>query len=454
MDLLKQRIGKTILYKTSKLQGVIGKGELYLKMEGVNPTGRMQDRIAYYLVKEAMDIGYNTVTVASLGPLGQSLAYISERYDVDCKVVVPIKSVDKKLRWYKEKNVELIEYGRNYNDAYKKSRELAETNGWYDANHGYSNSSITTAVYSEIAEEIVAKLGRHPQTVICFLSNGALITALHSGFRSLWRRGIIKRIPNIIATCAGDDNPVYQHYAHGADLLTGKGRINRYRGISRNTIEYNILDPQGVVNSIVDSGGTIIPVTVSEVKEMITTVRKNENLKTGFRGAASLVAYKKACEQYLITENNTSVAILEEGTNLVNIKQLSEDDFEKLEQLAVYVERYLGKYGDDHESTMEALKVAFEDGFILGAYMSGELKGLAVVAKMPLKLVMPQYHLIYIGADITTGSRGIGTLLMEEVRNVTDGDFSLHVDIENRKAIKLYEKMGLKKAYTRMLAEH
>ena len=29
----------------------------------------------------------------------------------------------------------------------------------------------------------------------------------------------------------------------------------------------------------------------------------------------------------------------------------------------------------------------------------------------------------------------------------------LHVDIENKKAIKLYEKMGLKKAYFRMIAQ-
>jgi threonine synthase len=42
---------------------------------------------------------------------------------------------------------------------------------------------------------------------------------------------------------------------------------------------------------------------------------------------------------------------------------------------------------------------------------------------------------------------------MEEVRQMTNGNFSLHVDIENKKAIKLYEKMGLKKSYFRMIAQ-
>jgi threonine synthase len=130
------------------------------------------------------------------------------------------------------------------------------------------------------------------------------------------------------------------------------------------------------------------------------------------------------------------------------------DDFDNIEQLADICIGYLGKYGDGKEGSIEAIDVAFnQGGFVLGAYISGKLKGLAVVAKMPMTIVMPQYHLIYIGADITAGSRGIGTRLMEEVRQMTNGNFSLHVDIENKKAIKLYEKMGLKKSYFRMIAQ-
>jgi threonine synthase len=117
--------------------------------------------------------------------------------------------------------------------------------------------------------------------------------------------------------------------------------------------------------------------------------------------------------------------------------------------------KYLGQYGDGKQGSIEAIKCALENGgFVLGAYISGKLKGLAVVIKMPVSVVMPQYHLVYIGADITAGSRGIGTRLMEEVRRITEGNFSLHVDIENKKAIKLYEKMGLKKAYFRMIAQN
>jgi len=452
MELLKQRIGRTVLYKTTNLNQEIGIADLYLKMEGLNPTGHMHDRIAYYLVKEAVQLGFKTIAVASLGQLGESLAFISERFGLSCRVVMPQGSLDRKKRWYQQNNVEIIEHGGNYSEAYHKSRELAAANNWYDANHGYDNCCITDNVFAEIAEEIVAKLQSSPKSLFCFLSNGALITGLHLGFRSLWRRGLVQRIPRLFVACASDDNPLYLAWKNRETRVKATRALNRYRGLSKNTVEYNIVDPQNVLNAVYDSGGAFVSVTTEEINEMIPRVKASENLKIAFRGAASLAACENALRQGLIESSDNGVVILEEGRNELNIRQLTEDDYENIEQLADYVDRYLGQYGDDRQSVLEAIRVALADGFVLGAYISGEMKGIAVVIKMPVGLVMPQYHLVYIGSDITAGSRGIGTRLMEMVRRLTDGRFSLHVDVENKKAIKLYEKMGLKKAYYRMIA--
>lgn len=452
MELLRQRIGRTVLYKTTQLNVEIGVAELYLKMEGLNPTGHMHDRVAYYLVKEAVQLGFNTIVVASLGQLGESLAYISEIFGLACRVVMPKGSVDRKKRWYKEPHVEIIESGSNYSEAYHRSSELAAANNWYDANHGYSNCCITDNVYAEIAEEIVAKLGSSPRNIFCFLSNGALITGLHLGFRSLWRRGLVQRIPRIMVACAGDDNPLYRAWKQRERHLKDRESLNRYKGMSKNTIEYNIIDPQNVLNAVNDSNGAFINVTTDKIRQMMTQTKSLENLKVAFRGAASLAACAEAASHGLIEHDETNVIVLEEGRNELDVRQLTDDDFENIEQLADYVDTYLGKYGDDRQSILEALQVAFVNGFVLGAYISGEMKGLAVVIKMPVSVVLPGYHLVYIGTDITAGSRGIGTRLMDTVRRLTDGNFSLHVDVENKKAIKLYEKMGLKKAYYRMIA--
>ena len=452
MDLLKQRIGQTVLFSATKLQKELGCGPLYLKMEGLNPTGHMHDRVAYYLAKEAVQLGFKTVVVASLGQLGESLAYISERFNLDCKVVMPVGAIDRKKSWYKAPGVEIIEYGQSYRDASRHCLELAKTHGWYDANHGYNNCCITDSVYSEIAEEIVTKLGKSPDSVFCFLSNGSLITGLHLGFRSLWRRGLIQRIPRIFVACADRENSLLKAFLKGQKRLSERKASNRYRGLSKNTIEYRIIDPQNVLNAVYDSGGAIIPIGSDEIKSLTARVRQTEHLKVFFRGAASMAACSRAIADGLLAADDVNVIILEEGRNDLVIREVCESEFDSPDELAKYVEKYLGQYGDDRQSVLETLKVAFSGGFVLGAFISGQLKGLAVIIRMPVKIVLPEFHLVHIGADIAAGSRGIGTRLMEEVRKVTAGNFSLHVDIENKKAIRLYEKMGLKKSYFRMIA--
>lgn len=453
MNLLKKRIGHTVLYKTKKFGESIGTKSLYLKMEGLNPTGHIHDRLSYFLVKEAVQLNFDTLTVASLGPLGQSLAYMAGMFNINCKIVMPIGSLKEKKRfWVNAPWVEIIEYGSCYYDALNHSQSLAGKNDWYDANAGCTNSCISDSVYSEIAEEITKKLGNNPDNVFCFLSDGAVISALHLGFRELWRRDLIQRIPRIFVACAGTDNEVYKAFLENRKVCETGVVFNRYKGLHDNDIEYNIYAPQNVLNAIFDSGGSIIPVTHDEIRKFQKLAKQTENLKVSFRGAAALSACERLISGGNVGYDETNVVILEKGKNDLIIRALDKDEFDDISELAEKVEQYLGKYGDDRESVTEAINAAFDTGIVLGAFINSKLRGLAVLIRMPVKKVLPEFHLVYIGADISAGSRGIGTRIMDEIRRLTGGNFSLHVDLTNNKAMRLYEKMGLKKSYLRMIA--
>jgi threonine synthase len=62
----------------------------------------------------------------------------------------------------------------------------------------------------------------------------------------------------------------------------------------------------------------------------------------------------------------------------------------------------------------------------------------------------PKYHLSYIATKSNIRGIGIATQLIKKVIDLTGGNFSLHVEIDNKRAIRVYEKMGLKKTYYRM----
>jgi ribosomal protein S18 acetylase RimI-like enzyme len=46
--------------------------------------------------------------------------------------------------------------------------------------------------------------------------------------------------------------------------------------------------------------------------------------------------------------------------------------------------------------------------------------------------------------------KGIGTEIIKESFDLADGDVKLHVDYNNKEAIKLYKKLGMKSNYMEM----
>ena len=64
---------------------------------------------------------------------------------------------------------------------------------------------------------------------------------------------------------------------------------------------------------------------------------------------------------------------------------------------------------------------------------------------------IPTYHLAYIGVKKGNVGRGVATELINQAIEKTGGNMSLHVDIPNKRAKKLYEKMGFVHTYDRML---
>jgi threonine synthase len=90
---------------------------------------------------------------------------------------------------------------------------------------------------------------------------------------------------------------------------------------------------------------------------------------------------------------------------------------------------------------------------VLGAYSRGHLAGIAIVSKTRFKTFFPKYHLSYIATKKNIRGRGIATQLLQKVIELTKGDLSLHAETDNKRAIQLYEKMGFRKKYYRMLYE-
>ncbi len=130
---------------------------------------------------------------------------------------------------------------------------------------------------------------------------------------------------------------------------------------------------------------------------------------------------------------------------------------ETKEQIAAFLHRHLGKYGDPQPDIEKAIRYALKEtescgGFVFTLYLDDEPTGAAVVNKTGMTGYIPENILVYIAVDSSVRGKGIGTKLLQKVINTVEGSIALHLDPDNP-ARSLYERMGFEVKYLEMRLE-
>jgi hypothetical protein len=81
--------GATPLVHARRLGGSIGVPNLYLKIEGKNPTGSFRDRGMVMAIAKALESGARSVICASTGNTSASAAAYAAAAELECVVVLP-----------------------------------------------------------------------------------------------------------------------------------------------------------------------------------------------------------------------------------------------------------------------------------------------------------------------------------------------------------------------------
>ena len=121
------------------------------------------------------------------------------------------------------------------------------------------------------------------------------------------------------------------------------------------------------------------------------------------------------------------------------------------ETISKWIKEWLQNYSDTIVETEEAVEAAISSGFLVLAFRNSTPQGVCAVVNLGFKDYIPTYHLGYIGTKEGNKGRGIASELIRYVIELTGGKLSLHVDLDNKRARSLYEKMGFKTSYYRMI---
>lgn len=194
--------GNTPLLKLNNIPGVLGKNvEIYVKYEGLNPTGSFKDRGMTMAVTKAVEEGSKAIICASTGNTSAAAAAYAARAGITAFVLIPDGKIALgKLAQAMMHNAVVIQIKGNFDEGMQLVKDVAEHAPVTIVNsiNPYRLQGQKTAAF-----EIVEELGRAPDYHCLPVGNAGNITAHWIGY-SEYASECGDHVTDSCALCHGD----------------------------------------------------------------------------------------------------------------------------------------------------------------------------------------------------------------------------------------------------------
>src|SRR6187431_2599687 len=169
--------------------------EVYLKVEGANPTGSFKDRGMTMAISKAVEEGSQAVICASTGNTSASAAAYAARAGITCAVLVPQGKIALgKLAQALVHGAKLLQVNGNFDDCLALASKLSQ-----DFPVSLVNSVNIYRLHGQktAAFEIVEALGDAPDIHCLPVGNAGNITAYWMGYGEDHAAGSTTRLPRM-----------------------------------------------------------------------------------------------------------------------------------------------------------------------------------------------------------------------------------------------------------------
>ena len=308
--------GFTPLLQTTSLGRKIGVPKLYIKDEGLNPTGSFKARGMSVAISRAKELGASAIAIPSAGNAGGATAAYAARASLPAHIFMP-KDVPQ-ANYIECKvlgaHVELID--GLISDCGKIVASRKEAEGWFDIStlkEPYRVEGKKTMGY-ELAEQFDWEL---PEVVIYPTGGGTGLIGMWKAFDEMEQMGWIgSERPRMISVQAAGCAPIVRAYR--------AGDAHAEPWIDAETVAAGLRVPAAVgdflmLKAIRDSGGCALSVTDEELMASVSKMAAAVGSFPAPEGAATLAALEKLIEQNLVSERDR-VVLFNTGTGLKYIE--------------------------------------------------------------------------------------------------------------------------------------
>jgi threonine synthase len=211
--------GGTPLLPAHSLANALGLRELWIKEEGLNPTGSFKARGMSAAVTRAKALGVAGVVVPTAGNAGAALAAYGAAAGLPVRVFAPIVTPAAILSTIRAFGAELVTVDGHIGDAGKAAREFAARHGWFDASTLREPYRIEGK--KTMGLELAEQLGwRFPDAIIYPTGGGTGLIGMWKAFQELIAAGWIEesaKRPRMISAQASGCAPIVRAFHAGEE---------------------------------------------------------------------------------------------------------------------------------------------------------------------------------------------------------------------------------------------
>jgi len=197
---------------------------VWVKFEGMNPTGSFKDRGMTMAVSKAVEHGAKAVICASTGNTSASAAAYATHAGIKAAVLVPEGKIAMgKLAQAIAHNAELLQVQGNFDDCLDIARDLAEN---YPVHLVNSVNNDRIEGQKTAAFEVVEVLGEAPDFHIVPVGNAGNYTAYFRGYSEELALGATTKLPRMFGFQAEGSAPiVLGHVVKNPETIASAIRI-------------------------------------------------------------------------------------------------------------------------------------------------------------------------------------------------------------------------------------
>ncbi len=271
--------------------------DIYVKYEGLNPTGSFKDRGMTLAVTKAVEEGSKAIICASTGNTSAAAAAYAARAGISAYVLIPEGKIAMgKLAQAMIFGAKIIQITGNFDDGMQLVKEVAETRPVTIVNsiNPYRLQGQKTAAF-----EIVDVLGRAPDYHCLPVGNAGNISAYWMGYSEYFNDGVTGRRPKMLG---------YQ--AEGAAPFIKGGPIENPETVAT---AIRIGNPQSwdlAIAAQQQSGGWFDALSDAEILAAQKLLSETEGIFCEPASAASIAGLMRDIENDKIEPNSTIVCTL------------------------------------------------------------------------------------------------------------------------------------------------